>query len=426
MRPLVFTYISLLSNPLSHLNTYNLSARRELWLLITLAGIQFTYIVDFMVMMPLGPQLTQLFKITDAQFGLLVSAYTLAAGVSGVASAFYIDRFGRKKLLLVMYVLFALATLACSLAPTYEMLMLARVGAGIFGGVLGSLSQTIVGDVIAFERRGRAMAIVMSAFSAATVVGVPMSLFLAAHISWHAPFVAIAAVSGVIAVVAFLTLPTLARHIGQQKTSALKNIVDTMRDRNNQKGFLLSALMMSAGFIVIPYITIYMVSTGGLSQQQVPYVYLSGGIATLISARFVGRLTDRIGKISMFRRTATLAAIPIFGLTLAASLPWWAILVVSTSFFVAMSSRMIPGMAILTSISSPAQRGTFMAINSAVQSCAMGIAAFIGGLIISRDAAGHLQNYWANGLAGATVSLLVAWFVVRITLNGAAVPANTK
>ena len=219
---------------------------------------------------------------------------------------------------------------------------------------------------------------------------------------------------------------SLTRHIGQQKVSALKNIADTVRDRNNQKGFLLSALMMSAGFIVIPYITIYMVSTGGLSQQQVPYVYLSGGIATLISARFVGRLTDRIGKIPMFRRTATLAAIPIFGLTLTAGLPWWAILIVSTSFFVAMSSRMIPGMAILTSISPPAQRGTFMAINSAVQSCAMGIAAFIGGLIISRDAAGHVQNYWANGLAGAAVSLLVAWFVVRITLYGAAAPANPK
>ena len=379
-----------------------------------------------MVMMPLGPQLTQLFKITDAQFGLLVSAYTLAAGVSGIVSAFYIDRFGRKKLLLVMYVLFALATLACSLAPTYETLMLARVGAGIFGGVLGSLSQTIVGDVIAFERRGRAMAIVMSAFSAATVVGVPTSLFLAAHISWHAPFVAIAAVSGVIALVAFFILPTLTKHIGLQKISALKNIVDTVRDRNNQKGFLLSALMMSAGFVVIPYITIYMVSTGGLNQQQVPYIYLSGGIATLISARLVGRFTDSVGKISMFRRTATLAAIPIFGLTLTAGLPWWAILVVSTSFFVAMSSRIIPGMAILTSISAPAQRGTFMAINSAVQSCAMGTAAFIGGLIISRDAAGHLQHYWVNGFVGASVSLLTAWFVFRITLYGAVAPTKAK
>ena len=426
MRPLEFTPISLLSDPLSSFNTYNLSARRELWLLITLAGIQFTHIVDFMVMMPLGPQLTQLFKITDAQFGLLVSAYTLAAGVSGVASAFYIDRFGRKKLLLVMYALFALATLGCSLAPTYETLMLARIGAGVFGGVLGSLSQTIVGDVIAFDRRGRAMAIVMSAFSAATVVGVPMSLFLAAHISWHAPFVAIAVISGVIAIFAFITLPALTGHIGQQKISALKNIVETLRDRNNQKGFLLSALMMSAGFFVIPYITIYMVSTGGLSQQQVPYVYLSGGVATLISARLVGRFTDRIGKIPMFRRTATFAAIPILGLTLTAGLPVWAILFVSTCFFVAMSSRMIPGMAILTSICAPAQRGTFMAINSAVQSCAMGIAAFLGGLIISRDAAGHVQNYWANGLVGAAVSLLMAWWVVRITLHGAAAPANIK
>ena len=400
------------------MQAYSLSARREFWLLITLAGIQFTHIVDFMVMMPLGPQLTQLFKITDAQFGLLVSAYTFSAGLSGILSALYIDRFDRKNLLLAIYILFALATLACSVAPTYESLMLARVGAGMFGGVLGSLTQTIVGDVIPFERRGRAMAIVMSAFSAATVAGVPTSLFLAAQISWHAPFVAIAAVSALIAAGAFVTLPPLAGHIGKQNASALKNMADVMRNRNNQKGFMLSALMMFAGFIVIPYITIYMVSSGGLSQQQVPYVYLSGGIATLISARFVGGLTDHVGKLPMFQRTALFASIPILGLTVAASLPWWAILIVSTSFFVAMSSRMIPGMAILTSISAPAQRGTFMAINSAVQSGAMGAAALIGGLIISRDAAGHVQNYWGNGLLGAATSLVMAWFVTRISLYG--------
>ena len=370
-----------------------------------------------MVMMPLGPQLTQLFKITDAQFGLMVSAYTFAAGLSGVLSALYVDRFDRKNLLLAIYVLFALATFACSMAPTYETLLLARIGAGIFGGILGSLSQTIVGDVVPFERRGQAMAIVMSAFSAATVAGVPISLFLATKISWHAPFVAIAAVSGVIAAGALITLPPLSGHIGKQNASALKNMANVLRDRNNQKGFLLSALMMFAGFTVIPYITIYMVSSGGLSQQQVPYVYLSGGIATLISARYVGGLTDRIGKLPMFQRTALLASLPILALPFAAALPWWGILIVTTCFFVAMSSRMIPGMAILTSISAPAQRGTFMAINSAVQSGAMGAAALIGGLIISRDAAGHVQHYWGNGLLGAATSLLVAWFVTRIKLH---------
>ncbi|HET6827831.1 MAG TPA: MFS transporter, partial [Ramlibacter sp.] len=184
-----------------------LSPRRELWLLLTLAGIQFTHILDFMIMMPLGPQFRDLFGISDAQFGLLVSAYTLAAGVSGLLASTYIDRFGRKRLLLALYVLFGLATLACGLAPSYALLMVARIAAGFFGGVLSAICQTIVADVVPFERRGRAMGVVMTSFSVSTVAGVPLGLFLAAHFSWHAPFFGIAALCAVLTGLAVATLP---------------------------------------------------------------------------------------------------------------------------------------------------------------------------------------------------------------------------
>ena len=273
--------------PASQAAATQYSARRELWLLITLAGIQFTHIVDFMVMMPLGPQFTKLFAISDAQFGLLVSAYTFAAGASGLLSSLYIDRFGRKKLLLTLYVLFALATLSCSLAPTYEALLIARVAAGTFGGVLSSLSQTILGDVVPFERRGRAMGIVMSSFSAATVAGVPLSLFLAAHVSWHAPFVAIAAVCGFLAVFAWRTLPPLTDHLQRERPSAIRGIVAVVSDTRHLWAFAFSALLMFAGFTVIPYLTIYYTSNAGLTAEQLPYIYLCGGAATLITARFI-------------------------------------------------------------------------------------------------------------------------------------------
>ena len=207
------------------------ASRRELWLLLTLAGVQFTHILDFMIMMPLGPQFTQLFAISDAQFGLLVSAYTLAAGASGLLASTYIDRFGRKKLLLVLYVLFALATLACGLAPTYGALMVARIMAGMFGGVLSALCQTIVGDVIPFERRGRAMGIVMTSFSVATVAGVPLGLFMATHMGWHAPFIGIAALCGVLVVFAAITLPVLDGHLHRtDRPSAWRGIVEVHED----------------------------------------------------------------------------------------------------------------------------------------------------------------------------------------------------
>ena len=397
----------------------SLTPRRELWLLLSLAGIQFTHILDFMIMMPLGPQLTTLFGISDAKFGLLVSAYTFAAGASGLVASTYIDRFGRKRLLIGLYVLFAIATLACGLAPSYGALMGARIAAGIFGGVLSALCQTIVADVIPFERRGRAMGIVMTSFSIATVAGVPLGLFLAAHLSWHAPFFGIAALCGVIACIAAATLPPLTAHVQAGRgSSALGGIAQVLSDRNHLKAFMFSALLMFAGFTVIPYITIYMQANVGLVTAQIPYLYLCGGIVTLFTARLFGRLTDRVGKVRMLRVLALAVLVPMFATTLLGPSPMWVALIVSTCFFTFMSGRMIPGMAILTAAADPRLRGTFMTLNASVQSAAMGLAAFVGGLIISRDAQGLVQGYWMAAVLGAVASLGAVWVAGRLTLHG--------
>jgi predicted MFS family arabinose efflux permease len=402
-----------------------LSPKRELWLLLTLAGIQFTHILDFMIMMPLGPQFTKIFTITDAQFGMLVSAYTLAAGASGLLAATYLDKFDRKKLLLALYVLFGLATLACGLAPTYNTLMLARVLAGIFGGVLSALSQTIIADVVPFERRGRAMGIVMTSFSVSTVAGVPLGLFLAAHFSWHAPFFGIAALVALLAAGAYITLPPLADHLKiANKPSAWSGIKQVLADGNHLKAFAFSGLLMFAGFTVIPFITIYLQTNVGWQTNQVPYVYLCGGLVTLLTARMIGVLTDRKGKVFMFRLMAVLVILPMVASTLTEGWPMWAVLLVSTVFFATMSGRMIPGMAIITSAANPQLRGTFMALNSAVQSAAMGVAAFIGGLIISRDAENLVQHYWVAAIVGACASLAAVFVVGKLKLYQSSAPIH--
>lgn len=403
------------------------SPRRELALLLTIAGIQFTHILDFMIMMPLGPQFTQLFGISDAQFGLLVSAYTLSAGVSGLAAATYVDRFDRKHLLLVLYGLFALATLACGLAPGYGFLMGARIAAGLFGGVLSALSQTIVADVVPFERRGRAMGIVMSSFSFSTVAGVPIGLFLAAHLSWQAPFIAIAALSGVLALAAALTMPPLADHLrAGERRSPWRDIGRVLTERNHQRAFAFSGTLMFAGFMVIPFITIYMQANVGLSAAQIPYLYLCGGFATLLTARLFGRLTDRLGKVQVFSWMAAAVTVPMLVTTLAPPVPLWMALLISTSFFVCMSGRMIPGMAILTSAADPTLRGTFMALNAAVQSAGMGLASLLAGAIIGRNALGQVTHYWVAGLIGALASVLTIAMARRLVMHGsvrAAAPA---
>ncbi len=400
--------------------TSHLTPRRERWLLFTLAGIQFTHILDFMIMMPLGPQFTALFGISNAQFGLLVSAYTLSAGFSGLMAATYIDRFGRKPLLLGMYSLFGLATLACALAPDYLWLMVARVAAGLFGGVLSALSQTIVADVIPFERRGRAMSVVMTSFSVSTVAGVPLGLFLAAHFNWHAPFVGIAVLVGLLSLAAWQTLPRLDAHLHHpERVSVWRGIGQVLAEPNHLKAFAVSGLMMFAAFTVIPYITIYLQSNAGMKTQEVPWIYLCGGLATLLSARYFGRLTDRVGKVQMFQRLALAVTVPLMATTLSQGLPLWGLLAISTLFFTVMSGRMIPGMAMISSAALPRLRGTFMTLNSAVQSASMGLAALVAGLIIGRDAQGQLTGYWVAGLLGVVASLLSVWLAGHLRLHGA-------
>lgn len=404
-----------------------LTPRRELWLLLTLAGIQFTHILDFMIMMPLGPQFRELFRISDAQFGLLVSAYTLAAGLSGLMASTYIDRFGRKRLLLGLYALFGVATLACGLAPTYAILMAARIAAGLFGGVLSAMCQTIVADVIPFERRGRAMGIVMTSFSVSTVAGVPLGLFLAAHFSWHAPFFGIAVLCGVLAAMAAATMPPLESHLQGEPHSPWRGLAQVLAERNHQLAFLFTGLLMFAGFTVIPYITLYLTANAGMRADQIPFIYLCGGVVTLFSARLFGRLTDSHGKVRTFRWLAVVNTVPMLAVTLVGGLPLAAVLVATTLLFMFQSGRMIPGMAIVSSAAQPRLRGTFMTLNAAVQSAAMGLASFIGGQLIGRNGQGEVTQYWLAALVGVVASLGAVWLAPRLTLHGApaAVPGKS-
>lgn len=396
---------------------------RERLLLWSLASINFTHIVDFMVMMPLGPQLTKLFQVSDAQFGLLVSAYSLAAGLSGLLVSMVIDRFERKRALLMVYAGFAVATLACGLAPSYGALMAARVAAGVFGGVLGALVQTIVGDAVPFERRGQAMGLVMSAFSMSTVAGVPLSLWLASRWGWHMPFFAIAAASVAVWIAAWHSVPLLRGHMtGVSAQPPITQLKRVLAEPNHWRAFALSMLMLSGSFSIIPYITIYTTSNVGLSQAQVPYVYFAGGVATLFTARLWGYLTDRWGKVLMFRVISVLALLPMLALTHLPVVPLPVLLAVTTAFFVFVSGRMVPGMALLTAAPEPAVRGSFMSVNGALQSAAMGVSAWVGGLLISRTPEGLVQGYGRTGWLALVTTLIMLWWVGRLRLHTHAAP----
>jgi len=395
-----------------------LSAPHERRLLLTLAGIQFSHILDFMIMMPLGPMLITAFGISTHEFGLLVASYSFSAALSGLLAATFVDRFERKRLLLTMFVLFGLASLACGLAPSYATLLVARALAGAFGGVMGAMVQTIIGDVIPFERRAAASGIVMSAFSLSTIAGVPISLWLANWLNWRAPFVLVALLTILFYFVGQHVLPQLRHHISAHKRAhPFVPMFDVLRDPNHLRALMFSALIIFSGFTVIPYITLYAVHNIGITQHDIPYIYLAGGAATFFSARFIGRRADQCGKTHVYRLVALIASLPLLLVTHISAAPLWLWLIYTTVFFVLVSGRMIPAMAIITSAAQPHLRGTFMSLNATVQSLAMALASTLAGFIITQDSAQHIVHYDRVGLVALAANALAIWFVARIVMH---------
>jgi len=270
---------------------------RERLLLLILAMVQLTNVLDFVVMMPLGPQFMRYFSISPQAFGMMVSSYTFSAAIFGFLGAFFIDRFDRRVALLVLYAGFTLGTFCCALAPTYELLTLARSLAGAFGGIIGAVVMAIVGDAFPEARRGAATGVIMSSFSIASIAGVPFGLYLAHLLSWQAPFFMLAALSAVTWLGAFCLLPPLTRHL---QCAVLASPIDEIRLvlslPNTLRAFAFMSTLMLAGFSVIPFISPYMVGNVGLSESDLPYIYLFGGFATFFTSRYIGVLSDRYGK----------------------------------------------------------------------------------------------------------------------------------
>ncbi|WP_207431463.1 MFS transporter [Sabulibacter ruber] len=388
-------------------------ALRESWLLFILAAIQFTHIMDFVIMMPLGPQLMRVFQISPREFGFLVSAYTFSAAISGVLSAFFIDRFDRKSALLGLYLGFTLGTFACALAPTFSFLLIARVLAGAFGGVLGALVLAIIGDSIPEERRGAATGRVMAAFSVASIGGIPVGLYLASHASWHAPFYLLTGLSVLVLFLTWRMLPPMRQHLLQHVPQHPAKVLLTIFSQPNCLwAFVLMVTLSLAGFTVVPFLSPYMVANVGFEEAELSYIYLFGGLATVVTSQMAGRLSDRFGKKRVFQLAALVSVIPILVVTHLTRVPHWQAFVVTTFFFIFFGARFVPAMSLITSSVEPRLRGSFMSVNSSVQQLASGLAAFLSGLVITNaPGSQELLHFGTVGII-ATVFTFVSMGVV--------------
>jgi predicted MFS family arabinose efflux permease len=392
--------------------------KNENLFLLTLAGMQFTHILDFMIMMPLGPQLVRLLHLSTHEFGLLLSSYTFTAAVSGLLASTYVDRFDRRKLILTLYVLFILATLCCGLSDHFSTLLISRALAGAFGGILGSVVQTMVADVIPYERRGRAMGTIMTAFSLSTVAGVPLGLFFSTHIpslAWRAPFFFIVVVACILLACAYRNLPSLTAHLQQKRDiNPFRQMLEVAVQPNHVRAFALISLIMLSSFTIIPYIPLYMTSNVGIAEEHISLIYLCGGLATMFSARAIGKLADRYGKHKVFRWIAGLALIPLLITTHLVPVPLWLVLINSTCFFVLVSGRIIPGMAMITASALPRIRGTFMSLVSSVQMMSSGLASLVSGLIIHKTDGGQIEHYGTVGYIALICTFAAIWLCGRV------------
>ncbi|MDO8540222.1 MAG: MFS transporter [Opitutaceae bacterium] len=392
---------------------HSLSPHRERITLLALGAVQFTHILDFMIMMPLGGQLMTVFNITPAQFTHLVASYGLAAAISGFAGGFVLDRFDRKRSLLTLYTGFGIATLACALAPTHHALLIARLVAGAFGGLAGSMVTAMVGDVIPPERRGRAMALVAAAFPLASVLGVPAGLVLAGRFGWHAPFFLLAACAAVNLVLASIALPPIRTAVHDHQP--IRQMREILSHRIHLRAFAVGAVLVMAGGLVIPFIAPSFIANVGLDETvQLPITYLVGGIATAVTTPIVGWLSDRMDRLRLLAIMSGGAILVVFFITRLGPASVATASIMMALFMITMSGRFAPAMTMITNAVDARYRGGFMSVNAALQQAASGGANVLAGIFVTRDPSGHLHGLPVLGYVSVAFFFLTVVLAARL------------
>ncbi len=386
------------------------------FVIATLAFLQFTVMLDFMVISPLGVMVLEKLRITTSQFGLVVSAYAFSAGASGILAAGFADRFDRKRLLLFFYMGFLMGTVLCGIAPTYHFLLGARIVTGVFGGVISSISLAIIADLFPLEVRGRVMGFVMTAFAASQVLGIPFSVFLATHFGWRMPFLLIAGLAGLAGIVIAVRLRPIDQHLGARTDrNVLHHLFATVTRPRYLVGFASTMLLATGGFMLMPFGSAFNVHNMGIALETLPVIYMVTGVVSIVAGPLLGRLSDYVGKYRLFFVGSAIAIIVVLHYTALGVTPLWWVLVISAAMFVAINARMISAQAMITAVPAAHDRGAFMAINSALQQLSGGVASLVAGMIVVQTPSGTILHYRELGfvVSGAIAITMVLMYVVH-------------
>lgn len=389
----------------------------QITVMILLGLTQFTVVLDFMVMSPLGDILMKSMDISTTQFGFAVSSYALSAGISGLLTAGFADRFDRKKLLQFFYIGFIIGTFFCSIATTYPMLIVARIVTGLFGGVIGSISMAIVADLFLLEQRGRVMGFMQMGFGASQVLGIPISLYLANIWNWQSPFLMIVGLAVIVWLVVLFKLEPITKHLQiKNEKNAFKHLLHTIVLKEYRIGFMATAMLSLGGFMMMPWGSAFAINNLHVTPAQLPLLFMVAGISTLIIMPIIGKLSDRIDKLKLFAIASIWLIVVVLVYTNLSQVPLAVVMVVNVLMMMGIMSRMVPSMALVTALPKMQDRGAFMSINSSLQQIAGGIAAAIGGMIVvQKNKFSPLENYNILGIVITILALITIYMVYRVS-----------
>ena len=387
------------------------------FVVLLLALLQFTVVLDFMILSPLGDILMKTIGMTTKQFGTVVSAYAFSAGISGILAAGFADKFDRKKLLLFFYVGFIIGTVFCGLSNSYEALFIARIVTGVFGGVIGSISMAIITDIFSIQQRGRVMGFVQMAFSASQILGIPLGLFLADKFSWHATFFMVVILAVLIGIATVIKLKPLTGHLSiQNDRNPLQHFLHTVKKKEYLIGFLATAMLSMGGFMLMPFTSAFLVNNVLIPQSQLPLIFLFTGFSSIIIMPLIGRISDKVDKFKLFAIGSLLAIVMILIYTNLSPVPIWLVIIINMVLFMGIMSRMVPATALNSAVPGMADRGAYMSINASLQQMAGGLAAVFAGLVVVQPAkSAPIENFNILGLVMVGLILWCIYLMGRVS-----------
>ncbi|AMP97856.1 MFS transporter [Pedobacter cryoconitis] len=381
-----------------------------------LAMTQFTVILDFMVMSPLGDMLIKSLSMKPSSFGIAVSAYAFSAGISGLLTAGFADRFDRKKLLLFFYSGFIVGTFLCSLANSFELLVAARIITGLFGGVISSISMAIITDLFGLQQRGRVMGFIQMGFGASQVLGIPIGLYIANKWGWESPFVMVAAVAIIIAILIVVVLKPINKHLGlQHDRSAFKHLWHTVSKKNYRVGFAATAALSIGGFMMMPFGSVFAVNNLHVTAGELPVLFMVSGVSSLIIMPLIGKLSDTVSKFRIFSIASIWTILICVAYTNLSATPFWIVIGLNVLMMIGIMSRMVPSSALTSAIPDMEDRGAFMSINSSMQQIAGGVAAAVSGMIVVQQTKfSPIEHYDIVGYVVVVVTLISIFLMYRV------------